>query len=204
MDCKAMCFSGFSIYVLLTSIFLFCFVLFCCPSSLMSAGPGRMPKHGSKVKGNAKKELDDGCSRETPPSSTPHPTHSHTHTQHSFSFYQSKYHCYIAYNFQPRCRGKARSGREDRHLLFVLFLVCLRWIGGPANLCDSLATECLPAAESSALQQPSSPPHCLATTTPLLARCLPADPYRPAPPPLLLPGLRAESSSQKLPRPPAC
>lgn len=29
----------------------------------------------------------------------------------------------------------------------------------PANLCDSLATECLPAAESSALQQPSSPLH---------------------------------------------
>lgn len=53
MDCKAMCFSGFSIYVLLT----FCFVLFCCPSSLMSVGPGRTSKHGSKVKGNAKKEL---------------------------------------------------------------------------------------------------------------------------------------------------
>lgn len=29
--------------------------------------------------------------------------------------------------------------------------------GGPANLCDSVATECLPAAESEALQQPSSP-----------------------------------------------
>lgn len=31
-------------------------------------------------------------------------------------------------------------------------------VGGPANLCDSVANECLPAAECSALQQPS--PYC--------------------------------------------
>lgn len=53
--------------------------------------------------------------------------------------------------------------------------------GGPANLCDSVATECLPAAESKALQQPSSSPPPPRPSLPL-ARRLPADTYRLPPP----------------------
>lgn len=76
--------------------------------------------------------------------------------------------------------------------VFVPFF-CLLSIGGPANLCESVATECLSAAECSALQQPSPhPPTCS------LVRCLPADPYKTgfpffsSLPPL---GLQAQSSS---------
>lgn len=50
-----------------------------------------------------------------------------------------------------------RSSREDRHVLLWSFFFFFSIFGGPANLCDSVATECLPAAESEALQQPSSP-----------------------------------------------
>lgn len=63
-------------------------------------------------------------------------------------------------------------------VLFFFFSI----FGGPANLCDSVATECLPAAESEALQQPSSPPHPPPPSL-LLARRLPADTYRLASPP---------------------
>ncbi|KAM7386754.1 hypothetical protein PAMA_009397 [Pampus argenteus] len=42
------------------------------------------------------------------------------------------------------------------------FFFCFLSIGGPANLCDSVATECLPAAECSALQQPLTLPSPLA------------------------------------------
>lgn len=82
------------------------------------------------------------------------------HLSHPHHLYQSKYHCYIAY-FEifslgvwkrSTCLCSTRSSREDHHL-FRPFL--LGSIGGPANLCDSVATECLPAAECSALQQPS-------------------------------------------------
>lgn len=85
----------------------------------------------------------------------------------------SKYHCSTAYFDNFSCYTPA--GRL--HPPFLLKFFHLGWSGAPnpepyppptylptslpaclpANLCDSLATECLPAAESSALQQPSSP-----------------------------------------------
>lgn len=67
---------------------------------------------------------------------------------------------------------------------FFLFLIS---IGGPANLCDSVATECLPAAECSALQQPS--PHPPARSLP------PCGFLQTGFPPLPSPGLQAKSSS---------
>lgn len=54
------------------------------------------------------------------------------------------------------CLSSTGSSREDCHLLRPFF--CLLSTGGPAYLCDSVATECLPAAECSALQQPSPHP----------------------------------------------
>lgn len=69
--------------------------------------------------------------------------------------YQSRYHCYIA-AFEifilgvwkhSTCSCSTGFSREDRpHPRFWIVFV----VGGPANLCDSVATECLPAAECSA------------------------------------------------------
>ncbi|KAG7454840.1 hypothetical protein JOB18_036949 [Solea senegalensis] len=133
-------------------------------------------KHGSKVKGNTKKErtnsTDNECSREGPYSTHP--------------LCQSKYHCYIAYCYiEIFSLGVwkmlhefmfywVQQGGSPFHSYFFSHL----FIGGPANLCDSVATECLPAAECSSPQQTS--PHPSRS----LARCLPADLYRlPLPPP---------------------
>lgn len=121
---------------------------------------------------------------------------------HPHRLYQSKYHCYIAYFeiFSLRVWKRSTwlcstgSSREDRHLrcccFFCLFLFCcccLLSVGGPANLCDSVATECLPAAELCTLQQPS--PHPSACSLP------PCGSLRTCFPPLPPPGLQAKSSS---------
>lgn len=50
------------------------------------------------------------------------------------------------------CSCSTGSSREDHHLFSPLCLFLS--IGGPANLCDSVATECLPAAECSAAAAP--------------------------------------------------
>lgn len=72
--------------------------------------------------------------------------------------YQSKYHCYIA-TFEiiifgvwkhSTCSCSTGSSREDRHPPLPRFFCVVFVVGGPANLCDSVATECLPAAECSA------------------------------------------------------
>lgn len=112
----------------------------------------------------------------------------------TLSLYQSKYHCYIANCYDRISRlgvwncwtvlftRRLRRGTIAISFFSELFLISLVSTGGPANLCDGVVTECLPAAECRTLQQ----------TSPLLARsCLPADPHRPPPPP----GLQAKSSS---------
>lgn len=76
-----------------------------------------------------------------------------------------------------------RSSREDRHLFRpFLFFFRLCSMGGPANLCDSVATECLPAAECSALQQPS--PHPTARSMPPCGSLQTGFPPLPPPRPL--------------------
>lgn len=82
--------------------------------------------------------------------------------QSTHPLYQSKYHCYMTYfkifslGVWKTCLCSTRSCREARYLFCPFFR--LLSIEGPANLCDSVATECLPAAECSALLQPSPPP----------------------------------------------
>lgn len=88
------------------------------------------------------------------------------------------------------------AGRIAICLRPFFFFFCLLSIGGPANLYESVATECLSAGECGAPQQPSPhPPTCS------LVRCLPATPPPPhktgfpfssSLPPL---GLQAQSSS---------
>lgn len=133
-----------------------------------------------------------------------------TRPQHTLIVHhQSKYHCSIAYfDIFSLAVTLLQGGSPSPFFVGPIFFVFrLGWSGGPnpnqyphpptylpaclpANLCDSLATECLPAAESSALQQPSSPLHYPT-----------ADPDRLAPP---LPPFysQAERSSQKLAPPP--
>lgn len=90
------------------------------------------------------------------------------------------------------CSCSTGSSREDRHRFLSLFhFLHSLSIGGPANLCDSAATECLPAAECGALQQPSPNPT-------LLARSLAASLRIPTdwlPSSSLPTGLQAKSSS---------
>lgn len=98
--------------------------------------------------------------------------------QSTHPLYQSKYHCYMTYfkifslGVWKTCLCSTRSCREARYLFCPFFFFRLLSIEGPANLCDSVATECLPAAECSALLQPSPPPPPSFS----IARCLPADP----------------------------
>lgn len=94
--------------------------------------------------------------------------------QSTHPLYQSKYHCYIeifslgvwktldVFMFYWIQQGGSPSSSS-------FFLS----IGGPANLCDSVATECLPAAECSALQQPSPPPNPPTPHSPTTPRSLP-------------------------------
>lgn len=110
--------------------------------------------------------------------------------QRTHPHYQSKYHCYIAYfeifsldgNLLHVLLGPAGRTTISFHPFLSFFYLFI--FGGPANLCDSVATECLSAAECSAPQQPSPL---------LLAQCLPADPCRLAS--LLPPPTPAKSSS---------
>lgn len=168
---------------------IFCFCFFFLESFFPQVrGTRKDVKHGSKVKGKIQRRTnstDDGCGRERPQSTPPH------------TLYQSKYHCYIAtLRSLALVSGNARcvhvlpgpAGRITISSVLFPFLS----IGGPANLCDSVATECLPAAECSAAAA-LTPPSLF------LARCLPADHYRLASllfllllPPL---GLQAKSSS---------
>lgn len=81
--------------------------------------------------------------------------------------YQSKYHCYIAtLKSLALVSGNAQRVRvllgPAGRIAISSVLFCLFSIGGPANLCDSVATECLPAAEcgaAAALIPPFPPPH---------------------------------------------
>lgn len=128
-------------------------------------------KHGSKVKGNTKKELTQlmmGAAGKDPDALilTLFIKVNITvtlHTLKSLALVSGK---------RSTCLCSTGSSREDHHLFhpffflfFFFFVLCLS-IGGPANLCDSVATECLPAAEHDALRSPA----------PSLTSCLPADP----------------------------
>lgn len=74
-------------------------------------------------------------------------------------------------------------------VLLIFFLLCST--GGPANLCDSVATECLSAAGCTALQQLS--PHPTARSMPPCGSLQTAPPLPT--PPTHPPGLHAQSSS---------
>ena len=59
-----------------------------------------------------------------------------------------------------------QGGPPCSSVVLIVFFFLLSILAGPANLCDSVATECLPAAESEALQQPSSPQPAASLRTP--------------------------------------
>lgn len=162
----------------------FFFHLFFSPSSLKSVGPRRISDMVAKWREITKKEVNCRAVKAL---------------VLTLSLYQSKYHCYIANCYDRISRlgvwncwtvlftRRLRRGTIAISFFSELFLISLVSTGGPANLCDGVVTECLPAAECRTLQQ----------TSPLLARsCLPADPHRPPPhhprPPS---GLQAKSSS---------
>lgn len=191
-DFKVARFSDFFI-----SFFLI-FKFFCSPSLPRVSGSRKDVKHGSKVKGNTKTELMMmRMMMRMGAAGTPHPP-----TTHSLS--SIKVNITVPLHTWTFKASLSHSSREGRHLCMSFYFIFLSLVSAgwealtltltpaclPANLCDSLANECLPAAESSALQQPSSPLHYPT-----------ADPDRLAPP--LPPLSQAESSLQKLAPPPS-
>ncbi len=144
-------------------------------------------KHGSKVKGNTKKELTQltmGAAGKDPKALilTLFIKVNITVTWHTL-----KSLALVSGNVRRVYVLLGPAGGIAIFFFVPFFLLHFLSIGGPANLCDSVATECLPAAECSALQQPS--PHPPARSLP------PCGSLQTGFPPLPSPGLRAKSSS---------
>lgn len=137
-------------------------------------------KHGSKVKGNTKNEL--------------------THLMRSAMLF-IKVNITVTLHTSLIQSLALVSGNIDVPLdpagrLAISCSFCCLSIKGPANLCYIVATECLSAAECSALRQPSPPSP--------FAHCLPADPYKTGFPPHLPLDLQAKSSVRLLLRQSLC